>query len=222
VEHEGLNSVTKIYIKTKDVSSLIGKLAELPKLEWSKVWSIDLRTIGIFTFEFSYGEHIGAVNVVVEHNSKSNEGFVWIESYGSAYSPTASGARRLLETVGHTILSEKGHFEVLKTVYKGEKCPHCEAVYKYLDSVRADDGSLVCQNCGKDFRPELPTREEAISRAEPLENVSCPFCSVSYVYKARHIQEDGTVDCQNCGMNFPLEIDDTIKYSHRFYAEDNS
>lgn len=214
--------MTKIYIKIGDISFLIEKLAELPKLEWSKVWSIEGTTIGVFTYEFSYSEHIGAVNVIVDHDSGSTEGFVWIESYGSAYSPTDIGARRLLETVGHTILSEKGHFEVLQTVYKGEKCPHCKAIYKYLDSMRADDGSLVCQNCGKNFRPEVLTKGESISRAEPLEHVSCPFCSISYVYKTHHIQDDGSVICQNCGMSFPLEIDDMTRYSHHFYADDES
>ena len=221
-EGEGLRFVTKISIKTKEINSLIGTLTEVPDLEWSKVWSIGAKTIGLFTYEYEQGEYGGAVNVIVEHDTESNEGLVWILQYGSPLSPIMQGARHLLETVGNAALSLKWHFEVLRPIYKGVVCPHCKAVYAYPESKREFDGSLVCQNCGKNFRPDIQLKEDVRIGYETSERVRCPFCSMSYVYRTQQINEDGSVTCQHCGMHFPLEHDEFERYSHRFYLGDDT
>jgi len=104
--------------------------------------------------------------------------------------------------------------------YSGTKCPFCGAIYTY-EVVR--DGTLttvICQNCAKEF--ELGEHREHAIKRPPTEykGTNCPYCKAVYVYKERHLREDFTVICQNCGE--VIQLDPEIRCSFKLYADDES
>lgn len=214
--------MTKIRLKAKAIDDLIETLLNKPKLSWNRTWRVESRAIGFFTYAFQRGEHLGILNVIVDHDSDTEEGIVWILPYDSMYSPIEMPSRHILESIGKVALSNKWLFEVLPPVYSGVKCPHCQAVYVYPESMTANDVFLTCQNCGKEFRCDVQSREAVRLEDDLPGRIRCPYCSISYVYKAGNIREDGTISCQNCGRNFPFPFDATAQYSYHSYMDDET
>ncbi len=46
--------------------------------------------------------------------------------------------------------------------YPAIRCPVCNAVYNYPEDLFLEDGSVVCQNCGKPFFPPQDSSNHAV------------------------------------------------------------
>jgi len=151
----------KVIIRCQDAEDVIRLLKEKHGADYSRVWRIDNRTIGVFSFERSgILTSSGHVNLITLDHDKTLETCEVTIMYagGGAQSLISfteisnSGVGALQDLV--SLAKERGwdiHVEKAKIKARGSPCPNCDSAYVYSkDKIRAD-GSVTCQNCGKPF-----------------------------------------------------------------------
>jgi len=72
--------------------------------------------------------------------------------------------------------------------------------------MRPDAGYLY-----SDEEAILPSRESYQSSVEGIK-IKCPNCQARYIYKDRQIQDNNTVECQNCGKIIDAVGEDVLVY----------
>lgn len=217
-------SMVKFHIFTPTVEEFISFFDQQKNIRWKKVWYIGEKTIGVFFIEVfpnPLSVESMLVNVVFEHDKKEEFCQMWFEPFGTGVGSPDQTMRNLVHGVGQIASNNKWYFERVPTAYRGDTCPHCNAtyVYKEIDSSRST--TRTCQNCGKQFDVEEPLDIEKEWGDIRFRRTRCPFCEAVYTYKESHLQEDGTVICQNCEGSFVLQIDDWTRYSYEWYQDNN-
>ncbi|MFW9769746.1 MAG: hypothetical protein ACFFEM_13070 [Candidatus Thorarchaeota archaeon] len=153
--------VYKVMIQNPDVEEVIRLLKQKHGADYSKIWKIDGRTIGVFSFERSgVLTSSGYVNLItLDHDKSSEKCEVTIIGAGGGMQHLISAAEigdsgtqpvqdliRLAEDRGWSI-------DVSKTNVKsrGSECPNCHSSYVYPPEKVKEGGVVSCQNCGKSF-----------------------------------------------------------------------
>ena len=113
------------------------------------------------------------ITIIVQHYKDDRECELTIISSGGGegllridFGSQAAAESTFLKKIEHLA---RIHGWELSRKYPGRKgagCPFCDAYYLYLETHIQDDGSVVCQNCGKslmlDAGSKLGPREERI------------------------------------------------------------
>jgi len=153
--------VYKVMIQSPDVEEVIKLLKRNHGADYSRIWKIDGRTIGVFSFERSgVLTSAGYVNLItLDHDRSSDECEVTVIGAGGGWQSLISaaeigdpGAKPVADLVR---LAEDRNWpiEVSKATIKsrGSECPKCHSSYVYRDDQKDVDGTVSCQNCGKPF-----------------------------------------------------------------------
>ncbi|MFW9812556.1 MAG: MJ0042-type zinc finger domain-containing protein [Candidatus Thorarchaeota archaeon] len=154
--------VYKVMIQSPDVEEVINLLKQKHGADYSRIWNIDGRTIGVFSFERSGPlTSSGYVNLItLDYDRSSQECEVTIIGAGGGMQSLISAAEigdpgaepiadltRLAEDRGWLIDVTEA-----KIKSRGSECPTCHASYVYHDDKISTDGLVTCQNCGKSFK----------------------------------------------------------------------
>ncbi len=145
-------------IRCPDAEDIIRLLKEKHGADYSRVWRIDGRTFGVFSFErsaiFPYTSYVSLITL--EHDKTSERCDITIIGAGGSVrgvteldSPRAGQVQDLA-----SLAKARGwetHIEEAKIKSRGSPCPNCGSAYVYSKDKIQADGSVVCQNCGKPF-----------------------------------------------------------------------
>jgi transcription elongation factor Elf1 len=217
-------SMVKFHVFTPTVEEFISFFDQQKNIRWKKVWNLNERTIGVYfieVFSTSYSVESALINIIIDLDQKEELCQIWFEPFGMGMVSPDKAMRDLIHDIGHIASQNKWHFERVPTAYRGDTCPHCNATYVYKDADSQRSTTRTCQNCGKQFDVEEPSDVEKEWGEIRLRRTRCPYCEAVYTYKKSHLQEDGTVVCQNCEGTFVLQIDDWTRYSYEWYQDDD-
>jgi predicted Zn finger-like uncharacterized protein len=149
-------------IQSPDVEEVIKLLKQRHGADYSRIWKIDGRTIGVFSFERSgVLTSSGYVNLItLDHDRSSDECEVTIIGAGGGMQSLISAAEigdPVAEPVADLVrLAEDRNWSIEVTTAKiksrGNECPSCHASYVYHEGKISIDGLVMCQNCGKPFK----------------------------------------------------------------------
>lgn len=145
-----------------DINELFNLIKDKYCNDFSKIWSLEEKEIGIFLHE-----HIGipagnvfTIMTLVDFNKSTRNCEMSVRYVGGAVSLIGIGrSEDFISTMTKDIArlaNENGwthEIEKIKIRPAGSMCPHCGASYKYPQEKRREDGSVDCQNCGKSFAP---------------------------------------------------------------------
>jgi predicted RNA-binding Zn-ribbon protein involved in translation (DUF1610 family) len=149
----------QVTIHCLDAEEIVGFLNEKHGADYSRVWHIGNRTVGVFSFEWT-GDFGGYVNLItLDHDESSAICEVTIigagggfPSFDSVIGSDNPGTRVTQDLA--SLAKEHGwqiHIEQAKIKPRGSRCPICGAAYVYSKDKIRKDGSVICQNCGKLF-----------------------------------------------------------------------
>ncbi len=105
------------------------------------------------------------ITIIVQHYIKARECEITVISSGGGdgilridLGSEAAAESAFLKKVEH--LAKLHDWEVSRKYpgHKGSECPFCDAYYLYSEKSIQDDGSVVCQNCGKSFMLDTGTK----------------------------------------------------------------
>jgi predicted Zn finger-like uncharacterized protein len=149
----------RVIIRCPDAEDIIKLFKQKHGPDYSRVWRIDGRTIGVFSFErsgtpFPFGVYVSLITL--EHDKASERCDITILGAGGSMigvaeldPPRAGPVPDLVR-----MARERGweiHIEEAKIKSRGSQCPNCGSAYVYSKEKIQADGSVVCQNCGKPF-----------------------------------------------------------------------
>jgi predicted Zn finger-like uncharacterized protein len=149
----------QVTIHCPDAEDIIRLLKEKHGADYSRVWRIDNRTIGVFSFEWA-GVSGGYVNLItLDHDNTlavceitiigAGGGVPSLDSVAGSGNP---GKRAVNDLAG---LARAHNWEICienaKIKSRGSQCPNCGSAYVYSKDKIGMDGSVLCQNCGKPF-----------------------------------------------------------------------
>ena len=215
----------KFHIFTPVVDEFISLLQQQENIRWKKVWIINGKTIGVFfieVFPLTLSAESALVNIVIDHDVDEKYCQIWIEPFGTGMVAPDKTMKEIIRGIGNIAMRNKWHFERIATKYGGDTCPYCKATYRYRQESDSRTSIRICQNCGKEFDTDVPLEIEKEWGDIRFRRSQCPYCKAAYIYKKKHIQDDGMVVCQNCGESFVLQIDDWTKYSYEWYQDDGN
>jgi DNA-directed RNA polymerase subunit RPC12/RpoP len=154
----------KVIIKCPDPEKIISLLKQSHGADYSRVWRINGRTIGVFSFERSgLVTFAGYVNLITLDYDKTTEKCdVTIIGAGGGIPSLASMAELGVLGKGPVndlmgLAKQQGweiQVEEAKIESRGSICPKCGSIYVYPEDKIGKDGSVVCQNCGGKFSIE--------------------------------------------------------------------
>jgi transposase-like protein len=211
-------------IHTPLVDEFISLIEQQKSIRWKKVWNIGGKTIGVYfieVFPVTLSAESALINVVIEHDQEEKICQIWIEPFGTGMASPDKTMKELIRGIGNISMNNKWQFERMATKYGGDTCPHCKATYRYKEETNQHTSTRICQNCGKQFDVDEPVEVDQERGDIRYRKTSCPYCKAAYIYKKKHIQDDGMVICQNCGESFVLQIDDWTRYSYEWYQDDS-
>ena len=151
----------KVSIQCPDVEDIIKLLKKKHGADYSRVWRIDERTIGVFSFERSgLITQAGYVNLITLDHDRTTENCEitiigaggGVPSFVSLAEMSDPGAGPVADLVN--LAKERNwptHAEKTMIKSRGSPCPKCGAAYVYSEDKIEDDGSVACQNCGTRF-----------------------------------------------------------------------
>ncbi|MDH4213210.1 MAG: zinc-ribbon domain-containing protein [Candidatus Thorarchaeota archaeon] len=149
----------KVIIRCSNAEDIIRLLQEEHGADYSRIWRIDGRTIGVFSFEWT-GVFAGYVSLITLDHDKilekcevtiigSGGGIPSLDSVVGSDDPGKRAVKDLAN-----LANERGweiSIEMAKIKSRGTQCPNCGSAYVYSKEKIKADGSVVCQNCGKRF-----------------------------------------------------------------------
>jgi predicted Zn finger-like uncharacterized protein len=154
----------KLIIRCPDAEEVIRLLKGRHGADYSRIWRVHERTIGVFSFEWT-GAFGGYVNLItLDHDKNLKKCEVTIIGSGGGFPSLDSIAgsdpgKRAVKDL--TNLADKNGWEITleKTTIKsrGTPCPNCGSAYVYSEEKIKADGTVICQNCGKPFM--IPQKE---------------------------------------------------------------
>ncbi len=130
--------------------------------DYSKIWRIDGRIIGVFSFERSgVLTSSGFVNLItLDHDETSKKCEVTIIGAGGGMQHLISameigdpGAAPVSDLV--RLAKDRNwpiNVKTAKIKSRGDECPNCHSSYVYPDEMVKANGMVSCQNCGKLFK----------------------------------------------------------------------
>jgi predicted RNA-binding Zn-ribbon protein involved in translation (DUF1610 family) len=152
----------QVTIHCPDAEEIVRLLNEKHGADYSRVWHVGNRTIGVFSFEWTaaFGGYVNLITLDHDKTSGVCEVIIigaggGVPSFDSMFgsgSPRTRAARDLA-----SLAKEHGwqiHLEQAKIKPRGSECPLCGAAYVYSKDRIRRDGSVICQNCGKTFSIE--------------------------------------------------------------------
>ncbi len=215
--------MVKLHVVTPTIEEFISLLKKYETIRWSKIWHIGQRTIGVYFIEIIHPMSMDSalLNVVIDHDKEEKNCLIWIEPFGTRMHSPDKTMREIIRGIGNIAMSNGWHFERLLTKYRGDTCPHCNATYRYKSELDQHTSTRTCQNCGKQFDSDEPIEGEKERGQIRFRQTPCPYCEATYTYRKKHIQDNNTVVCQNCGESFVLQIDDWTRYSYEWYQEED-
>lgn len=215
--------MVKLHVVTPTIEEFISLLKKQEHIRWSKLWYIDNRTIGVYFIEIihSYSMDSALLNIVIDHDKEEKNCKIWIEPFGTGMHSPDKSMREIIRGIGNIAMSNGWHFKRLHTTYGGDTCPHCNASYRYKSELNQHTSTRTCQNCGKQFDLDKPIEVEIERGQIRYKRTPCPWCEAAYTYRKKHMQDDNSVVCQNCGESFVLQIGDWSRYSYEWYQEDD-
>ncbi|MFW9961136.1 MAG: MJ0042-type zinc finger domain-containing protein [Candidatus Thorarchaeota archaeon] len=161
----------KIIIRCSNAENIIRLLQEEYGADYSHIWRIDGRTIGVFSHRIPglrswTGVYAGYVSLItLDHDKILEKCEVTIIGSGGSIPSLDSvvgsedpGKRAVKDLAD--LANERGweiSIEMAKIKSRGTECPNCGSVYVYSKEKIKADGSVVCQNCGKPFM--IPQKE---------------------------------------------------------------
>ncbi|MFW9956846.1 MAG: MJ0042-type zinc finger domain-containing protein [Candidatus Odinarchaeota archaeon] len=155
----------KVVIRCSNTEDIIRLLQVEHGADYSRIWRIDGRTIGVFSHRIPgirswTGVFAGYVSLITLDHDKilekcevtivGSEGS--IPSLDSVVDSEDPGKRAVKDLAA---LADKNGWEINieKSMIKsrGTPCPNCGSVYVYSKEKIKADGTVICQNCGKPF-----------------------------------------------------------------------
>ncbi|MHA2189940.1 MAG: MJ0042-type zinc finger domain-containing protein [Candidatus Thorarchaeota archaeon] len=151
----------KVIIQCSDAEDIIKLLKKEHGADYARVWRIDSRTIGVFSFERSgLVTQAGYVNLItLDHDGTTENCEITIIGAGGGF-PSLVSLAELSESGDGAVadlvkLAKERNWPInverAKIKSRGSPCPKCGAAYVYSEDKIEDDGSVACQNCGTRF-----------------------------------------------------------------------
>jgi predicted Zn finger-like uncharacterized protein len=151
----------KVIVQCSEVDEIVRLLKKKHGADYSRVWKIDARTIGVFSFERSgILTQSGYVNLITLDHDKTTEtceitvigaggGVPTLVSLAEMSDPGAGPVTDLVKLA--RTRNWPIHVEQADIKSRGTPCPKCNAAYVYAEDKIGDDGAVECQNCGVRF-----------------------------------------------------------------------
>ncbi|MBY8997518.1 MAG: hypothetical protein KGD60_07290 [Candidatus Thorarchaeota archaeon] len=151
----------KVIINCSDVEDIISLLKKKHGADYARIWRIDGRTIGVFSFERSgLATQAGYVNLItLDHDIITENCDITIIGAGGGFPSLISlaelgdsGAGPVADLVN--LAKERNwpiNVERAKIKSRGSPCSKCGAAYVYSEDKIEEDRSVACQNCGTRF-----------------------------------------------------------------------
>ncbi len=146
-------------IRCPDAEEVIRLLKEKHGADYSRIWRIHEHTIGVFTFEWTgvFAGHVNLITLDHDKNLKKCEVTILgagggLPSLDSVVGSDDPGKRAVKDLAN--LANERGweiSIEKAKIKSRGTQCPNCGSAYVYPKEKIKADGSVICQNCGKQF-----------------------------------------------------------------------
>jgi predicted Zn finger-like uncharacterized protein len=150
-----------VIIQCPDVEDIISLLKKKHGADYARIWRIDGRTLGVFSFERSgLVTQAGYVNLItLDHDKSTDTCDITIIGAGGGFPSFVSLAEMGSSGVGavddlENLAKERNwsiKIGIAKIKNRGSSCPNCTAAYVYSEDKISDDGSVACQNCGTRF-----------------------------------------------------------------------
>jgi predicted RNA-binding Zn-ribbon protein involved in translation (DUF1610 family) len=156
----------QVTIHCPDAEEIVRLLNEKHGADYSRVWHVGNRTIGVFSFEWTaaFGGYVNLITL--DHDKTSGVCEVTIigaggvvPSFDSMFGSGSPGTRAARDLA--SLAKEHSwqiQLEQAKIKFRGSECPLCGAAYVYSKDRIRRDGSVICQNCGKTFFIEKKRR----------------------------------------------------------------
>ena len=147
----------KVVIQCPDVDDIIRLLKKEHGADYARIWRINGRTIGVFSFERSgLATHSGYVNLItLDHDESTETCDITIIGAGGGVSLWEMGDSGIGAVDDLVNLAKERNWpiniEKAKIKSRGSQCPKCGAGYVYSEDKIEEDGSVACQNCGTRF-----------------------------------------------------------------------
>jgi predicted Zn finger-like uncharacterized protein len=151
----------KVIIQCSDAEDIVRLLKKSHGADYSRIWRIDGRTIGVFSFERGgLVTYAGYVNLVTLDHDRSTElcditiigAGGGVPSILSLWEMDDSGIDAVDDLVK---LAKERNWPIETSVaeikFRGTPCPKCSAAYVYSEDKIDADGTVSCQNCGTRF-----------------------------------------------------------------------
>ncbi|MHA2207469.1 MAG: MJ0042-type zinc finger domain-containing protein [Candidatus Thorarchaeota archaeon] len=150
-----------VIIQCSDAEDIIKLLKKKHGADYARVWRIDGRTIGGFSFERSARITQAAyVNLItLDHDGTTENCEITIFGAGGSF-PGLISIEELSDSLAWIVadlvdLAKERNWSIkaerAKIKSRGSPCPKCGAAYVYSEDKIEDDGSVACQNCGTRF-----------------------------------------------------------------------
>jgi predicted Zn finger-like uncharacterized protein len=151
----------KVIVQCSEADEIVRHLKKNHGADYSRVWKIDARTIGVFSFERSgILTQSGYVNLITLDHDRATEtceitiigaggGVPTLVSLAELGDPGAGPVTDLVKLA--RTRDWPIHVERADIKSRGTACPNCNAAYVYSEDKVGNDGSVACQNCGMQF-----------------------------------------------------------------------
>jgi transcription elongation factor Elf1 len=216
--------MVKFHVFTPVVDEFISLFEQHDNIRWKKIWKVNGKTIGVYfieEFPSIFSAESVLLNIIFDHDKDEEYCQIWLEPFGTGVVLSDKTMKEIIRSIGNIAMSNKWKFERVVARFGGDTCPYCKATYRYNQDPNSRTTLRTCQNCGKEYDTDVPREVEKEWGDIRIKPTTCPYCKAEYFYKRKHIQDDNTVACQNCGESFVLDIDDWTKYSYEWYQEDD-